>query len=146
MIKRTFITIAMTLFVFSSMAFADMTLGVLLDKGGKKITKSEWDSLLPVTVYFEWFEGNGEATLTYQSDGTFKGNAKEFDFRTESRSNGTWVMDKNAQKCIDETFQNWPTTFKGCYYYFKLNGQHYVTLSDTDRSSKVKKATITPKK
>ena len=132
------------LMLMSGAVMADGKLGDILGKKPHKVTPEEWKAMLPVTETYVWFSGDveGEATLTYKSDGTFSGTAKEYVWQTTSGSKGTWEIDPKGKICIDEKFESWGSSFKGCWFTFKVGDQYYVSLSDTDPASAIRKATL----
>ena len=126
---------------------AQENLGELLDKGAKKVSKDEWNALLPVNVSQIWLSKNGAIALTYKADASHSGNAHHFPSGTSSGVYGTWKVDENGKICIDEKFSNsnWrPDGF--CFFLFQLDGQPFISDSDSDRSARISKAILESKK
>lgn len=128
-------------------AVAQDNLGGLLDKGAKKVSKDEWNALLPVNVSYIWLSKNGKLALTFKTDASHSGNAQHFPSGTSSGVYGTWKIEENGKICIDEKFSNayWsPDVF--CYFLFQLDGQPFISDSESDRNARISKATLESKK
>ena len=128
-------------------AHAQDNLGGLLDKGAKTVLKDEWNALLPVNVSYIWLSKNGKMALTYKADSSHSGNAQHFPSGTASGVYGTWKIGENGKICIDEKFSNsyWRAE-EFCYFLFLLDGQSFISDSDSDRSARISKATLESKK
>lgn len=114
------------------------TLGEILDKGGKKLSRDEYVALLPATMSGPWEDGAGEWSVVYKPDGTFSGTARHYASGSTSPSYGTWEMDEKGRLCSNENLPAWNKTFKGCSYRYLLSGDLYVVPSDVDRDSKAR--------
>jgi hypothetical protein len=120
-------------------ATAQITLGELLEKGGVKVTRESYLETLPLTRKTIWGDKSGEATLTYQRDGTFSGTATHYSSRSDSPSVGKWYFDDSGQWCIDETLVVWNKSFRECFFRYTLAGDNYVSRTDKDLTSKILK-------
>jgi hypothetical protein len=119
------------------LAYGQTTLGELLDKGGKKLLKTEFVAMLPASLSGVWPDGKGEADVMFKPDGTFSGSARHYSSNSTSGSYGTWDMDENGKSCIVEKLPGWNTTHKGCTFRFLLGDQLFSSPSDSDRNAKV---------
>jgi hypothetical protein len=134
-------------------AYAQSTLGEILDGGAKKITKEEWMAMLPVKTTDFWPGSVGETELTYKPDGSIFGNAYHYASGSSSPATGTWTVDDSGKVCIAQRntgsgFQSW----EECSIRYQLGDKYFrivtsatrgrIAGSDSDRSTKIIKAPI----
>ena len=127
-------------------ANAQSTLGELLDKGAKKMSREEWQAQLPVTYGGLDFTERVNFKFEYKADGKFSGNATGTHGQGTSGSVGTWTMDETGKQCIDERLISWNMTWDECYFVYKLDAKYFSAQSDSDRSSKAMPRTFSSAK
>jgi hypothetical protein len=135
MMKKSLLLAAVGLAWLGS-ASGQSTLGEILDKGAKKLFRPEFVALLPASVSGVWLDGNGEASVVYEADGTFSGMARHYGSNTTSGSFGTWNMNETGIVCIVEQLPGWRTSHKECQFRFLLGDDLYYSPSDSDRNAK----------
>lgn len=132
--------IAFWLFAFSVAAFAQQpaTVGDLLDRGGKKLTKDELTTVLTGATVKGTVPSNPgrQSEMTYNKDGTATG-------RSSGGSGvgsayglfGTWLINDQGQLC-NRLRNMWEDRSPPCMFYFMLGDTYYATTSD-DKSAPV---------
>jgi len=134
MIKtRALSALAALAFVMSvSAAFAQQpaTVGDLIGKGGKKLTKEQLSALLKGGATVSGVqEGSGARfSNTLNADGSVKGTA----VRTggdKFELTGKWSVNDKGQLCSDLT-PGWGRHFDSCNFFFILDNAHYASQSD----------------
>lgn len=127
-------------------AFAQTNLGELLDMGAVKMGKEEWLSKLPASYSGISFSGKVKFRFDFEANGKFSGFVESTQGTASTGSFGTWTMDDNGKKCIDEKLTSWNMTWNECYYTFKLGDRIFASPSDIDRSAQIMARTISPMK
>jgi hypothetical protein len=112
--------IALSLLTFSLVAFAQQpaTVGDLLDKGGKKLTKDELAKLVTGATIsgIAPSSPNWKSQHTYKDDGSLSGHAFRFSGGMGTVGVwGKWSINEKGQFCIDirNTAQQ---RFENCYF------------------------------
>lgn len=129
----------------SQVSLAQSTFGEAMDMGAKKVTKEEWLAMLPVTITGISSSGRLDLNLTFKADGTFSGNVTSREGHGSSGSYGTWTMNDNGERCLDETLSSWNMKYKGCNFTFKVGDKYFAVPSgiETDRDTKIRLQTYT---
>ncbi len=135
--KRLLIFIACLLSL--GVASAQDNLGVLLDRGAKKIHKADYLATLPVTVYSVWPDGKGEKVWTFTPDGKVTGTEKDYASGATSGIDGKWTMINSGKICTSVRFTSWPGSREECRYLFRVGSDVFVAMSDTARLAPVQK-------
>jgi hypothetical protein len=118
-------------------ALAQSNIGELLDKGGKKVIKADFDALLPLRVKYKWPQGGGDGDLVYAADGTLQGTESHWRSRSDSPTTGTWTFDDNGRWCIKKSLIAWNTTTDLCWYLFQAGDRYFMSQADIDRSARI---------
>ena len=135
----------------SSCAFAQstVTIGELLDRGGRKLTKEEAESLLRGATRSGIQRGRPQTKfqVTLRPDGSVSGSA--IDFETQSNYTnvtGKWTINDKGQYCGDlrNSWGRAPTGSGVCFYLFKL-GENYYEAPTDEREEQALERTITRK-
>jgi hypothetical protein len=119
-------------------AASQSTVGDLLDKGGKKLIKADYDSLAPFRVTYIWPQGGGEGDLVYKADGTLAGSEYQYSSRSESPATGTWSADADGKWCQKKHMTLWNSRTDRCWYTWQL-GDVYFGSAGTDRGERIGK-------
>lgn len=122
-------------------AIAQANLGDLLDKGATKVVRTEWLTLLPVTLSGVTMTGSAEFEMSVKTDGSFRGRSTSLQGHGSSPNWGWWRIDDSGRFCVDENFPKWNLQQTVCGYFYKLDGQYFRSDSDSDRN-----APISPRK
>lgn len=114
-----------------SLAQVPMTVGTLLDKGGKKLSKNELTEVItdatvtgPAPSVRGW-----NATHTYKADGSLSGMANMISGSRSTRLIGKWWLNDQGQMCTDVT-NGFDQNFKRCDYYFRAGSAYYMAPTD----------------
>jgi hypothetical protein len=103
------------------------TVGDVLDRGGKKLTKEEVQKLYTGATVSGVQAGKPEVTFQnkHMPDGSVTGNGWRSGVFTGTFS-GTWYMNDNGQFCYNLV----NGTIHNCFYYFQLSNRYYAALTD----------------
>ena len=132
--KRISALIAFSLLTLSLVAFAQQaaTVGELLDKGGKKLTKDELAKLVTGATIagLAQSDPNYRSENTYKDDGSMSGHAFRVSGGTYTTGVfGTWSLNDQGQLCV--VFKtNWGWGSQVCNFYFSLGTAYYVAPTD----------------
>lgn len=137
--------------LWAPFAFAQATLGALLDAGAKPLSPAQFkEELVQRTIVGPAATGNS-MEIVYVPDGSVQGVSSNPSYPKVPGAtfNGEWQVDDKARICTSIRLNPAVTTFAGglvlparCQYWFKLGTQYYFADSDTDRSAKVLSRTI----
>jgi hypothetical protein len=130
--------IGMLFVALAAPGFAQSTVGELLDKGGKKLVKADYDALAPFRTVYVWPQGGGEGDLVYKPDGTLSGSEYQYSSRSESPAVGTWNADDEGKWCIKKHMTTWNSRTDRCWYTWQL-GTDFYGSAETDRSARIAK-------
>jgi len=130
---RTFIAAALLLLftILSVQAQQLMTVGEILDKGGKKLSKADAQQIYAGATVSGVQGGTHPDTTfknTYLPDGHVTGDAwnKGVWF---TKITGTWTTNDLGQVCQNlKNEQN--EAIIGCQFYFSLNGKYYAARAE----------------
>lgn len=127
------LSIVLTLWCAS--AFAQSTLGALLDEGAKKLSKSEFMETFPGATVSGRNANGANFQGTYKPNGSYTGSFQSAQGSTGGMF-GTWKVNDDGKVCVELTssFSGRGTT---CGYYYKAGDALYFSGSDTDRSASV---------
>jgi hypothetical protein len=136
--NKRIVTVAALMLLCASV-LAQSTVGELLDKGGRKLVKDDYQALVPFRVQYAWPNRQGEGDLVYAADGTLTG----FEYTmqgAQSPATGTWTIadDASGKWCIKKFMINWNARTDQCWYSWKLGDDYYGSLGD-DRGARVMK-------
>jgi len=103
------------------------TVGEILDKGGKKLSKEQTQALYAGATVSGTQAGRPETTFQnkYMPDGTVVGDAWRNGVFS-GKVSGTWSMNESGQFCNQLN----GGTVKGCFYVFNLNNRFYAAFTD----------------
>lgn len=136
--------IALSLLAFSLFAFAEQpaTVGELLDKGGKKLTKDELARLVTGATIggIAASDPNWKFQYTYKDDGSVSGNTFRFTGAgvattgaSTTRISGKWSLNEQGQLCSDTT-NSFRQKYQRCDFYFSLGTAYFSSPTD-DRTA-----------
>lgn len=117
---------------------AQSTVGELLEKGGKQISKADWLEATPLRLQTKWPNGQGEEELFFSEDGKISGTGHHYGSRSDSPASGQWKVEDDGKVCTPKTFTAWNSTTNLCWYFFKL-GDSFYGAQKTEASSKIGK-------
>lgn len=120
-------------------AFAQNTVGELLEKGGKQITKAEIMASMPLRIQQKWPNGQGEEELFFSVDGKITGTGSHYSSRTDSPAEGTWAVEEDGKFCTPKKFTKWGSSTNLCWYVFRLDENSFSALK-TDADTKIFKS------
>jgi hypothetical protein len=131
------ICVAVATLLFGSMGHAQqsMTLGQLIDRGGKKLAKDEVKRLVSGAT-LEGAQGGNFPTTTFKNvyapDGTVRGDAwnKGAWF---TRINGKWSVNDAGQLC-SELRNDQGGNIAGCQTYYAVGNTYYAARGDAPSS------------
>ena len=124
--------------VFSSSALAQSTLGEAINMGAKKVLKEEFLSLLPATMSGISSTGKTRFELKQKADGSFSGWVTTVQGNASTGSFGTWSMDENGKRCVDETLSSWSMNWKECNFLFKVSGRYFRVSDEFNQDEKIR--------
>lgn len=130
--KSAAIVMACAATALSNTASAQSTFGEFLDMGGTKVLKPEWQSILPASITRRTQAGS-DVHLVFLADGTLTGTIK-IASGASSPITGTWTMDDNGKRCINERFIVWSQTYSECSYMYRYKDKYYGSPTDSDRN------------
>ena len=119
-----------------------MTLGEMLDRGGRKLDKTEMRQLVPGATMSGAQTGNTSTTFKniYSAGGSVSGDAWSRG-AWFTKVSGTWTINEAGQLCQDlVNSQN--SRFGACQNYYVLGSTYYTAGGDA-RSQPVNERTIT---
>lgn len=138
---RTLLVSMALMLASTDSAFAQATLGELLDAGGKKLTKDEVTSTVSGKTVTGMNTLGGETRIDYQADGAMMGSGKNPQGRgREYPISGKWWVEENGKWCTDFRTPGGPNST--CGYLFKNGDEYFVSGSPSDRSARVVKRII----
>jgi hypothetical protein len=120
------------------------TVGELLAKGGRLVTKSEFVKTLPAKIHMKWPNGRGEEDLVLSADGKITGTGLTYSSKSTSPVEGKWTMADDGKLCSPKTFTAWGVSTNVCWYGYYVGNEAYGATS-TDPSSKAMRVSATPK-
>src|SRR2546421_9287620 len=105
------------------------TVGEILDKGGKKLTKEEVIKLVPgatisgisMTNYPSY-----KSEYTYKGDGSMSGGALKISGGGYTSASGKWSVNEDGQLCTDRSTSSGRSDVY-CDHYFSLDGKYYAS-------------------
>ncbi len=130
-------------FLLATAAQAQSTVGELLEKGGRRLTKDEMQSMFPYRVKATWPNRQGEEELVLSEDGKITGSGYHFFSKTTSPAEGTWKLEEDGKLCVAKKFTEWATSTNLCWYAFELGKDHFSSLKSEPDGKLVKAGVIT---
>ena len=118
---------------------AQSTVGELLEKGGRRMTKDEMQAMFPYRVKSQWPNRQGEEDLVLSQDGKITGSGYHFFSKTTSPAEGTWKLEDDGKLCVAKKFTEWATSTNVCWYAFEL-GKDYFSSTKAEPDGKLVKA------
>ncbi|MES2974595.1 MAG: DUF995 domain-containing protein [Pseudomonadota bacterium] len=115
------------------------TVGELLDKGAKPLTKEDYAALMPLKIRYGWPQGGGEGELVFAADGTLSGSEYQFSSRSESPAVGTWTVDDSGKWCMKKSMTLWKTNTDRCWITYRMGTDYYGGFAEGDRNSRTAK-------
>ena len=142
---RKLVLVAIFAGLGSNTAFAQSTLGELLDAGAVKLSKQE--VLATVTgANVSGPRAGGTTEADYKADGTYSGSYEGAPGARGAAKGGgffgKWTVDDSGKLCTEGSGGSGKPT-ASCAYYFRSGEQLYAAFgSDSDRSAVVTKRTV----
>ncbi|MFZ2327415.1 MAG: DUF995 domain-containing protein [Rhodoferax sp.] len=121
---------------FSAGVNAQSTVGELLEKGGKQMTKEDFMQNLPARIQQQWPNRQGEEELFFSLDGKITGTGTHYASRTSSPAEGTWKMEDDGKLCVPKKWTNWGSSANLCWYGYVLGNDVFGALK-TEPDSKI---------
>lgn len=119
-------------------AHAQSTVGEILEKGGRLLTRDDFLKHLPARIQQQWPNRQGEEELFLSVDGKITGTGKHYASRSESAAEGTWKIEDDGRLCTPKRWVDWNQSTNLCWYGYVL-GSDYYGAQKTDADSKVNK-------
>jgi hypothetical protein len=110
-----------------------LTLGELVDRGAQKLTPAEAGSFGPLQVIRE--SADSDARMTLFPDGTVSGTVLNKQGHGSSDAAGGWTLDAAGKRCVAVDLPAFRMKWSECGYAWRLDGQLYHVVSDSDRSA-----------
>jgi hypothetical protein len=115
---------------------AQSTLGELLDKGGKKLSKADFMATFNGATVSGVNANGARFQGTYKADGSYTGSFQSAQGTTGGMF-GTWTLDDSGKVCVELTSSGSSGRGATCGYYYKAGDTLYFSGSDTDRGAPV---------
>lgn len=137
MAKRKAISLALTLALFTTGAQAQSTLGELLDKGFKKMTKGEFVTAVSGAKISAVRADGVELEYGFNADGSIAG--KWYSTRAmgdnlgQGTFSGTWSVDDDGKVCTITMSRGGQTN--ACGFWFRNGDEYYSSGSASDRDA-----------
>lgn len=126
-------------------AWGQESLGDVLDKSGKMLGVEELKSEL-VGHWIGWQSPNGmlQFQVRPNQDGNLQGQVRALRGACTDFS-GTWKLGEEGRFCMSATYRcgSANNSFDICPYWFKAGGEYWSSASNSDRSAKVLKRSVT---
>jgi hypothetical protein len=125
----------------STTAFAQNSLGDLVDGGAKKLSKDAVKSALGGAHVSGKAVSGADTEYDYKPDGYFSGNLKTSDGWFTGVV-GNWTVDESGKWCSEWTLTVNSKRFNGCGFLYAKGDQLYYVESDSDKTAKIYKQVI----
>lgn len=112
----------------------EMPVGILLDKGARKLSSEEVKALLSGATVDAERGGNVHTKTTYKPDGSLSAHIQAPDF--SSGGVGSWRVEDNGRFCISISWTSQFPSVAGCSYAFQLGNSIYFSVSDSVRHAR----------
>ena len=122
-------------------AFAQNSLGDLLDGGAKKLSKDSVKSAIGGARVSGKSVTGADTEYDYKPDGYFSGNLKNSEGWTTGVV-GTWTVDESGKLCGEWTLTVNSKRFTGCGFLYAKGDELYYVESDSDKAAKIYKRVI----
>lgn len=123
--------------LFATAASAQSTLGDILDKGFKMLSKAEFVAAVH-NIKISSVRADGvELEYSFQPDGSFGGtwysSTGMANNMGQGNFSGTWSVEDDGKVCTSTMSRGGQTTT--CGYWFRNGDQYYASSSATDRAA-----------
>lgn len=122
----------------ASTANAQSTVGELLEKGGKQLSKADLMDMMPMRYQGKWPNNQGEEELFFTQDGNISGTGYHYRSRSSSPATGQWALEEDGKFCTPKTFSAWNSSTNLCWYLYQ-SGDAYFGAPKTDADSRIGK-------
>ena len=140
-IGRIAVLLAIPFVALPAWSQEEMPVGILLDKGGRKLSSQEVKDLLTGATVDAERGGNAHTKTTYRPDGSLSAHLQTMDFSTGGA--GTWKVEDNGSFCISISWTAQFPPVAGCSYVLKLGKTYYFSVSDSVRHARAVERIIT---
>ena len=130
------VLVSSVLALHTGIAYAQKTLGEILDQGAKKLSAEEFKSLVSGATISGTTLTGFDFSTKYSPDGTHSGSAQNM--QGSSGISGTWKIDDSGKLCgqTQSTRSNTPAP-SVCAFWFKVADRYFTSPSDADRSASI---------
>ena len=139
--------------MWTPLALGQVTLGALLDAGGKPVSIAQFNNELVQRVIAGPTSTGGRLEVMYTGDGRLQGVGTPANITSAmvpwSPIGGDWTTDEKGRICTSMRLGGGASGTGSpvllpmrCQYWFKLGARYFFADSDTDRSAKVLARTI----
>ncbi len=125
--KAIFLGMA-AIFLVAQPAWAQSTVGEVLQKGGVKLSADELKTLMPGATYGGFNTLGGQFSLNLQSDGTLSGTGTGG--RVQAGLKGKWNISDDGKWCFDYLNLTNHNTEKNCVFIYKAADQYFISTGD----------------
>jgi hypothetical protein len=135
------------LLLWASLASAQNNLGELLDAGAKKLSVAEFKEEVVQRVVVGRTAPGGQIEVMYARTGVISGKGSYQDQASLRLADisGEWTLDDNGRVCANMLIGAYGGGVflpARCQFWFKYNGQYFLSDSDSDRYARVLRRTL----
>ena len=143
--RSTKLPSALALLLFASLAMAQNNLGELLDAGATRLSPEAFKEEVVQRVIVGRTGAGGDIEVMYAHTGVIQGIGSYQQLAPVHvvGVSGEWTLDDNGRVCTSMRVAGGGGTASGvmlparCQFWFKYNGQYFISDSDSDRSTRV---------
>jgi len=145
----TKLPLAISLWLFASLAMAQSKLGELLDAGAKKLSAVEFKQELVGHLIVGPTPAGGSIEVMYTPSGAVQGKGSYQQAVWPASIDGEWTIDDEGRVCTSMRIGGaaggglGPVTLPPkCQPWFKLGAHYFLSDSDSDRQTRVLRRTV----
>lgn len=147
MSQLTKLPVGLALLLCASLAVAQSNLGELLDAGARKLTVDEFKAELVQHLIVGQTPGGATFEIVYTNTGEIagQGSAPGQDVPAAGTHviSGQWTTDDSGRICTSMAFDRATrAALSRCEFWFKYSEQYFLSVSDSDRQTRVLRRTI----
>lgn len=142
MSQLTKLLVGLALLLCASLAVAQSNLGELLDAGARKLTVDEFKAELVQHLIVGQTPGGANFEIVYTNTGGIDGQGSA-PFAGVNVISGQWTTDDSGRICTSMAFvRATRAALSRCEFWFKYSEQYFLSVSDSDRQTRVLRRTI----